>query len=222
MADSTKIRMICYRSRNGWLEARKGIGGSDAASILGLNPWTSNLDIFNYKTGKDKAPDISDKEVVKYGHAAEASIRRLFALDHPEYKVEYKANNNWTNTDYPFAQASLDGWLTDQDGRFGILEIKTTEIMRDKDWDKWKGTVPQNYFCQTLHYMAVLEAQFVELRAYIKYHSQGEKRYAIRDYHIERSEVENDIDYLMGKEREFWYEHVEKNIPPALILPELK
>lgn len=222
MADSNKIRMICYRSRNGWLEARKGIGGSDAASILGLNPWTSNLDIFNYKTGKDKAPDISDKEVVKYGHAAEASIRRLFALDHPEYKVEYKANNNWTNTDYPFAQASLDGWLTDQDGRFGILEIKTTEIMRDKDWDKWKGTVPQNYFCQTLHYMAVLEAQFVELRAYIKYHSQGEKRYAIRDYHIERSEVENDIDYLMGKEREFWYEHVEKNIPPALILPELK
>ena len=222
MADSNKIRMICYRSRNGWLEARKGIGGSDAASILGLNPWTSNLDIFNYKTGKDKAPDISDKEVVKYGHAAEASIRRLFALDHPEYKVEYKANNNWTNTDYPFAQASLDGWLTDQDGRFGILEIKTTEIMRDKDWDKWKGTVPQNYFCQTLHYMAVLEAQFVELRAYIKYHSQGEKRYAIRDYHIERSEVESDIDYLMGKEREFWYEHVEKNIPPALILPELK
>ena len=222
MADSNKIRMICYRSRNGWLEARKGIGGSDAASLLGLNPWTSNLDIFNYKTGKDKAPDISDKEVVKYGHAAEASIRRLFALDHPEYKVEYKANNNWTNTDYPFAQASLDGWLTDQDGRFGILEIKTTEIMRDKDWDKWKGTVPQNYFCQTLHYMAVLEAQFVELRAYIKYHSQGEKRYAIRDYHIERSEVESDIDYLMGKEREFWYEHVEKNIPPALILPELK
>ena len=222
MADSNKIRMICYRSRNGWLEARKGIGGSDAASILGLNPWTSNLDIFNYKTGKDKAPDISDKEVVKYGHAAEASIRRLFALDHPEYKVEYKANNNWTNTDYPFAQASLDGWLTDQDGRFGILEIKTTEIMRDKDWDKWKGTVPQNYFCQTLHYMAVLEAQFVELRAYIKYHSQGEKRYAIRDYHIERSEVENDIDYLMGKEREFWEEHVEKNIPPALILPELR
>ena len=221
MADS-KIKMVAYRSRSGWLENRKYIGGSDAAAILGLNPWTSNLDIYNYKTGKDIAPDISDKAVVKYGHAAEASIRRLYALDHPENKVEYKANNSWTNTDYPFAQASLDGWLTDQDGRFGILEIKTTEIMRDKDWDKWKGTIPQNYFCQTLHYMAVLEAQFVELRAYIKYHSQGEKRYAIRDYHIERSEVEKDIDYLMSKEREFWYEHVEKNIPPALILPGLK
>ena len=69
--------------------------------------------------------------------------------------------------------------------------------------------------------MAVMEAQFVELRAYIKYTSQGEKRYAIRDYHIERADVESDISYLMEKEREFW-ECVEKETPPALILPELK
>lgn len=218
----SKIKMIAYRSRNGWLENRKQIGGSDAAAILGLNPWTSNLDIYNYKTGNDIPPDISDKDVVKYGHAAEASIRRLFALDHPDYKVEYKANNSWTNTDYPFAQASLDGWITDADGRFGILEIKTTEIMRDKDWDKWKGSIPQNYFCQVLHYMAVLEAEFAELRAYIKYHSQGEKRYAVRDYHIERADVKTEVIFLMDKERDFWENHVEKKIPPALILPELK
>ena len=220
MADY-KIKMVTYRSRKGWLEGRRGIGGSDAAAIIGLNPWTTNLDIYNYKTGRDKAPDISKKEVVKYGHDAEASIRKLFALDHPDYKVHYKANNSWTNEDYPFAQASLDGWLTDKEGRLGILEIKTTEIMRDRDWDKWKNHIPQNYFCQTLHYMAVMEAQFVELRAYIKYTSQGEKRYAIRDYHIERADVESDISYLMEKEREFW-ECVEKEIPPALILPELK
>jgi len=218
----SKIKMVTYRSRKGWLEHRTGIGGSDAAAILGLNPWTSNLDIFNYKTGRDKAPDISNKEVVKFGHEAEASIRRLYALDHPENKVEYKANNSWSNEDLPWAQASLDGWLKDKEGRFGILEIKTTEIMRDRDWDKWKGTIPQNYFCQILHYMAVLEAQFAELRAYIRYHTQGEKRIAIRDYHIEREDVAEDIAYLIEKERDFWENHVEKNIPPALILPELK
>lgn len=216
-----KITMKTHRSRKGWLENRTGIGGSDAAAILGLNPWTSNLDLYNYKTGRDIQPDISKKDVVKYGHDAEASIRRLFALDHPEYKVQYKANNSWTNTDYPFAQASLDGWLTDKDGRFGILEIKTSEVQRDRDWDKWKGHIPQTYFCQVLHYMAVLEAQFVELRAYIKYTTQGEKRYAVRDYHIERADCEEDITYLMEKEREFW-EHVEKQIPPDLILPEIK
>ena len=218
----SKIKMVTYRSRKGWLDHRTGIGGSDAAAILGLNPWTSNLDIFNYKTGRDKAPDISNKEVVKFGHEAEASIRRLYALDHPETKVEYKANNSWSNEDLPWAQASLDGWLTDKEGRFGILEIKTTEIMRDRDWDKWKDRIPDNYFIQTLHYMAVLEAQFVELRAYIRYHTRGEKRIAIRDYHIERADVAEDIAYLIDKERDFWENHVKKNIPPALILPELK
>ena len=70
--------------------------------------------------------------------------------------------------------------------------------------------------------MAVLEAQFVELRAYIRYHSQGEKRIAIRDYHIERTDVAEDIEFLIEKERDFWENHVEKKIPPALILPELK
>ena len=217
----SNIKMITYRSRKGWLDNRTGIGGSDAACILGLNPWTSNLDIFNYKTGRDKQPDISKKDVVKYGHDAEASIRRLFTLDHPDYKVNYKPNNSWTNEDYPFAQASLDGWLTDKEGRLGILEIKTTEIMRDKDWDKWKNQIPQNYFLQVLHYMMVLEAQFAELRAYIKYTTQGEKRYAIRDYHLERSDYEEDINYLATKEREFW-ECVKNDTPPALILPELK
>ena len=55
----SNIKMTTYRSRKGWLDNRTGIGGSDAACILGLNPWTTNLDIFNYKTGRDKAPDIS-------------------------------------------------------------------------------------------------------------------------------------------------------------------
>lgn len=219
----SKIKMVTYRSRSGWLEHRTGIGGSDAASILGLNPWTTNLDIYNYKTGRDIPPDISQKEVVKFGHEAEASIRRLYALDHPEMKVEYKANNSWTNEDLPWAQASLDGWLTDKDGRFGILEIKTTEIMRDRDWDKWgEDHIPQNYFCQILHYMAVLNADFAELRAYIRYHKKGKKKYTFREYSIERSDVEADIRELIEKERDFWENHVEKKIPPALILPELK
>ena len=214
------VSMKTYRSRNGWLQNRTGIGGSEAAAILGLNPWTSNLALYNYKIGKDTPPDISDKEVIKYGHRAEDSIRKLFALDHPEYKVSYKANNSWTNTEYPWAQASLDGWLEDNDGRLGILEIKTSEIMRDKDWDKWKGKIPDTYFIQVLHYMAVLEAHYADLRAYIKYTSQGERRYAIRDYHIELDDVMEDIKYLMAKEEEFW-QLVEKKTPPALILPEI-
>lgn len=50
-----------------WLEERKkGIGGSDAATILGLNPYKSNIDLWAEKTGKKEPPNISDKPYVKY------------------------------------------------------------------------------------------------------------------------------------------------------------
>jgi len=54
-----------------WLEERKnGIGGSDAATILGLNPYKTNIDLWEEKTGRKEAIDISDKPYVKYGTEA--------------------------------------------------------------------------------------------------------------------------------------------------------
>ncbi len=39
-----------------WLEERKnGIGGSDAATILGLNPYKTNIDLWEEKTGRKEA-----------------------------------------------------------------------------------------------------------------------------------------------------------------------
>ena len=57
-------------------------------------------------------------------------IRELFKLDYPEYEVEHHEFRILQSKKYPFMQASLDGELTDQNGRKGILEIKTTNILR--------------------------------------------------------------------------------------------
>ena len=101
-----------------WLKSRTlGIGGSDAAAILGLNPYKSNVELFEEKTGKRMPEDISDKPYVKYGTEAEPLIRRLFSLDYPEYKVLYHENRILRSVEHPFMQASLDGELTDQEGR---------------------------------------------------------------------------------------------------------
>lgn len=40
--------------------------GSDAATILGKNPYKSNVDLWEEKTRRKEAPDISDKPYVKY------------------------------------------------------------------------------------------------------------------------------------------------------------
>ena len=208
-------------SRDEWLHARgKRIGGSDAASIINCNPYMTNADLWDIKTGRKAQEDISDKPYVKYGTEAEKYLRELFKLDYPEYTVFYEENNLFLNDRYPWAHASLDGWLKDEKGRLGIWECKTTEIRNASGWDKWDQTIPDNYFCQVLHYMAVVEAEFVVLKAQIKYMFQGETRAQIRHYFMDRSEVADQIEYLVNAEKEFW-NLIESDERPALFLPEI-
>lgn len=224
MPDVTQIAAgilrIRFDSFDGWLSARHGIGGSDASSVLGLNPYKSNTELFEEKTGRRVPEDISGKDYVKYGHDAEPLLRGLFALDYPEYKVEYYGDNMIRNEKYPWAHASLDGELIDQEGRRGILEIKTTNILQSMQREKWNDRIPDNYYIQVLHYLLVTEYEFVELRAQLKSVWQGRIRLNTRDYHIEREEVMKDIELLKEKEERFW-QMVENDRKPALILPEI-
>lgn len=216
------VTLKCFETREQWAANRSnGIGGSEISAVLGLNPWLSNVELWEIKTGRAEHKDISDNPVVRYGNEAESAIRTLFALDHPELRVGYTEFNSWRNDLFPWAQASLDGWLTDEAGRHGVLEVKTTEIQRSSDWEKWDGCVPNQYFAQVVYYMGVIEADFAELRAAIRYTERnGEKRTTIRDYHIEREDVADDIKLLMDKGAAFW-EMVEKDIRPSRILPEI-
>lgn len=214
--------MHTLASREEWLAARKNyIGGSDASAVIGLNPYKSNVDLWAEKTGLVTPEDISDKPYVQYGHAAECYLRELFALDFPEYVVSYTDNNLWINDDYPYAHASLDGWLKDQDGRFGVLEIKTTNILQSMQKEKWDHRIPDNYFCQVLHYLMVTGAEFAVLKAQLKYEfSGGDVVLQTKHYKIERAEVLEDIAYLAQQEADFW-KLVQEKKKPALLLPEI-
>lgn len=214
------IEMKVLKDRAEWLQNRfKGIGGSEISAVVGCNPYLDNVTLWELKTGKRQAEDISEKPYVLYGTNAEEHLRALFALDFPQYKVEYIENNSFFNSKYPWARASLDGWLTDQDGRKGIFECKTSEILNSMHREKWKGNhIPQNYYCQTIFYMAVLEADFACLKAQLKTVFDGVPYLQTKHFFIERSEVQDDIDYLMQKGSEFW-EFVKKGVRPPLILP---
>lgn len=213
------IRKTILNTRDEWLDARTGIGGSDSAAIIGENPWKNNVDLWLEKTEQKNHDEISNNPAVVFGNQAEPLIRKLFEYDHPEMKVFYEENNLFRNDKYPFAHASLDGWLEDEKGRKGILEIKTSTISRSSQSEKWRGRVPNNYYCQILHYMMVLEADFAILRAYIRY-PYGTFNAAMNEYRVEREDVEGEIEYLEEKEREFW-SYVESRQEPPLILPEI-
>lgn len=215
------LKLLTFNSREEWLKARAGrIGGSDASAVVGLNPYKDNVTLWMEKTGQAAAEDVSEKPYVKYGTQAEDHLRELFKLDFPEYQVLYEPDNMWLNDRFPWAHASLDGWLVDQDGRQGILEIKTTNILQSMQKKKWNQRIPDNYYIQLLHYLMVTEFDFAVLKAQLKFDYGGDIVLHTRHYRIERSEVEADIEYLQSSEKTFW-KQVQERKQPALILPEI-
>jgi putative phage-type endonuclease len=211
------------KTREQWLkERRKGVGASEASAVLGLNPYMTNIELWQIKTGRIEPEDISHKPYVKYGIESEPHLRALFALDFPQYEVDYKKYDLFRNPKYPFIFATLDGRLVEKaTGRKGVLEIKTTEILKSMQKESWKDKVPDNYYIQTLQQLLATGWDFVILKAQLKYDFDGEVFLQTKHYCIERSEVEEDLEYLEEKEVKFWTKNVLEDKRPDLILPAL-
>ena len=198
-----------------WLaERRRGIGASEASAILGRNPYMSNVDLWEIKTGRRAAADISNNACVRYGHAAEAPIRELFALDHPEYLVQYGG----------------DGRLIEQDtGRTGIYEGKTTEILRSQQLEKWSwtgsdgrrhGRVPDNYYVQLCHQLLATGFEFAVLNCRFRRVYGDGQRAETRSYRFDRDDLLSDLGILLETEVEFWG-YVQRDKCPPLVLPDI-
>lgn len=133
--------------RESWLKERQtGIGGSDAAAVLGLSKWKTPLDIYLEKRGE--TGNQPDSEPMLWGRALEPVIRQQYA-DRTGRVVRIH-EGILRHPQHDFMLANLDG-VTD-DGR--LLEIKTARS--GQDWGE-PGTdeVPQAYLLQVQHYMAV-------------------------------------------------------------------
>ena len=205
-----------------WLKARQhqGIGGSEAGCVLGVNKYQSNVELWELKTGRRQPADLSNNPAVMFGKFAEPHLRELFKQDYPEFTVDYHEYWMYVNDDYPFIFATLDGEITAADGSRGILEIKTTTIQNKSQWDEWDGRIPDSYYAQILHQLAATGWQFAILKAYIRYHVDGEVRVTIRHYRIDRKDVVSDIEWLIQEESTFW-KAVQEDRLPAQKLPEI-
>ena len=215
--------IVIPKSHEEWLRERKnGLGASDAGTIIGVNKWKTNVDLWKEKVGLIEPEDISDKPKVKLGHDEEPLIRELFALENPQYKVVYESPYKLIFSDtHSFLFCTPDGELIEHaTGRRGGLEIKTTEIMNPGQWAEWDGRIPQTYYSQVCHQMLATGWEFVILKARIRYWKDGDLRIAERQYTIEREDAQADMDYLLEKEIEFWND-VKTKREPALLLPSI-
>ncbi len=204
-----------------WLAFRRtGIGGSDAAAILGKSHFKTNVDIWEEKVGLKQAEDISKKEYVVYGKKAEDSLVKLFEIDFPQYKV--KINKRIVYKRY-FMFASLDGELTDKKTKAeGFLETKTNELFNNYDFKNWDGQIPEHYYIQVLHYFIVTGREFAVVKVRIRHKDKyGEAMATEKHFTYYRKDILADLKFLYLKEYEFWHKYVLPKKRPPLILPSL-
>ena len=205
------------KSEEAWKQARenRGIGASEAAAIVGMSPWMTADELWQIKTGNKARPDLSDNPLVQQGKHMENAIRELYKAYHPDYKVTYHPYDLLYQEERPWLFATLDGEITDNNGRPGILECKTATPTFKADWAKWDCQIPQPYLIQTLHQQLASGFVFVDLIACL-INSEGD--FTVRTYHFERSDYEGDLAWLLGKEIAFWNSVQSKTLPPMTLV----
>lgn len=185
-------------TRSEWVESRKsGIGGSDAAAIVGLSPYSTPYTVWADKTGR--IPPVEDNEAMRQGRDLEEYVAYRFCEE--TGKRCRRKNAILKNTDYPFAHANVDRWVVSENAG---LECKTTTTLSLKKFKN--GEFPDTYYCQCMHYMAVTGAD----RWYLAVLVLGRE---FMVYTIERDEEE--IAALMDQESVFWG-YVERDEEPPV------
>lgn len=185
-----------------WLAwRRRGIGGSDAPVIMGLNPYRGQLSLYVDKL--DRALDPTDPmEAAGWGIKLEPLVAAEFQL-RTGLSVQEPVPKTWVHPSFPFMIGTPDRFVHRDLGGppIGILEIKTCSLRKEWDWDP---DPPKTAWCQLQHYLAVTGLDLGWLAVLI-----GGQRYL----HHEVKRDEAYIRDLIEKEQAFWW-YVQNDIPP--------
>jgi putative phage-type endonuclease len=192
------------KNRESWLlERRKGIGGSDAAAVLGLSKWKTPLQVYLEKRGE--LVSTPDNESMLWGRALEPVIRQQYA--ERTGRVVRVPESIITHQKYAFMIANLDG-VTDD---LRVVEVKTARS--GQDWgEPGSDEVPQSYLLQVQHYMAVTGLKVADIAVLI----------GGSDFRIYEVLADQELqDMLIAGEAEFWQRVVDCNPPEPVSLADV-
>lgn len=195
--------MFQWEDETKWLEERKkGIGGSEASMVIGVNPWKSKLELWNEKVTQQSNIDATKQLMFKVGHILEPIIAEEYTketgriLEERPLKIHPK---------YPFILGNIDREIVGgAKGRGpGILEIKTKGA-----WTNWhEEEIPIYYHAQIQHYLNL--------------YNYAWGSFAVLDLGVMKLnivDVERDDEFiskLVKEEIEFW-KLVEYKTPPPV------
>lgn len=142
-------RIIRAKDRDEWLKLREaGIGSSEVATLLGVNPYETPYQLWLRKTGQ--LPPKEETQAMRMGHLLEPVVAELF---HRETGLEVLRESEgdilYIDPVDDFLRASPDRIYLQADGRPAILECKSTRLPVERT------DVPRAWYVQLQYQMMV-------------------------------------------------------------------
>ncbi|MCF7945938.1 MAG: YqaJ viral recombinase family protein [Spirochaetia bacterium] len=170
-------------------ERRKGIGGTDAAVILGLSKYKTPLQLAQEKLGQTES--FQGNRFTEAGNRLEDVIARWYA-DATGWKIA-RVNKTLRLSNYPYIMAHVDRRVLN---RYRVLECKSADKWTMSQWgEEGSDEVPDIYFIQVQHYLMFPSFLDGDLAALI-----GGNDFRI--YHIDPDRELQDM--ILRAEIEFW------------------
>ena len=140
---------------DGWLaERKKGLGSSDAGTLMGVSPFSTPLRLWRQRMGID--PPVKETDAMRDGHFYELAVTEYFAAV-TKSVIDYTSVGDWLAVDdqREYLRVSPDrlfwpeGAPRTPENRL-ILEIKSTSKFVDPD------NLPYYWLCQVQYQMGIM------------------------------------------------------------------
>ena len=198
-----------------WLKCRehgpKGnieytVGGSDVATIFGLSPWMTPLELWMVKKGRMKPKSPPNPDQLAMGHMLEPIAAHFYAQ---------RTGNTVTDDNYLYQHATLEYALANidrrytrkEDGEGGVLECKSLTYHKAADWAD--GAIPIYYELQLRYYLAVLDEKHGAFSALWGNNPEND----LATPHIERVQAKEDIIF---EKLDRWIWSLRHDKPPTM------
>ena len=198
-----------------WLKCRehgpKGnieytVGGSDVATIFGLSPWTTPLELWMVKKGRMKPKSPPNPDQLAMGHMLEPIAAHFYVQ---------RTGNTVTDDNYLYQHATLEYALANidrrytrkEDGEGGVLECKSLTYHKAADWAD--GAIPIYYELQLRYYLAVLDEKHGAFSALWGNNPEND----LATPHIERVQAKEDIIF---EKLDRWIWSLRHDKPPTM------
>lgn len=199
---------ITSKSHNDWLKSREGgIGSSEVATVLGLNPYDTPYQLWLRKTGR--VPVVEEQNnLMRMGHILEDAVAQLCAEEAGlDIVKSSKAEFVVVDKEKPFMKASPDRYaypigVKHSSENKCIIECKTTQKGVDPD------NISKYWFLQVIWQLRITRVPM----AYLAWLVQG------RDFGYKPVYYDKEFAQFVEEEVErFWFDCIIGGKEPALI-----